>query len=295
MRVFILCLIIFAKFSLHCFSEEEKDLRTNFVVVSLAPYKYFVEAIAGNTVKVGLLVPPDTSFHNYEPTPKQVFQTGNADIWFRIGESFEGRAIQALQSHHPRLRIVDLRDNVDLITVDHKNGCCHIGGADLHIWLSIRQAKIQAKDIAKALIEVYPEHKQEYQERLDKLLKALDELDQEIAQTLKPLKYRVIMVSHPAYAYFVRDYQLTQFPIEYEGKDPSPKQLQNILDEARKNHVKTIFVQREHSTKGAYLIAKEIDAKVVELNPYSGDYFATMRTIAQRIAAQEQNSSDTTR
>lgn len=272
-----------------CSAEDVPDLRSHYVVVSVAPYKYFVEAIAGDTAKVGLLVPPDTSFHNYEPTPRQVLEASRADIWFRVGESFETRAIQALKSHHPNLRIVDLRQNVDLITVSPSVGhehCCHADGADLHIWLSPKQAKIQAQTIAQALSETYPENKQLYQERLVKILHDLDELDREIAQTLKPLKNRTIMVSHPAYAYFARDYQLTQLPIEFEGKDPSPKQLGDILEKARQAHIKTIFVQRQHSAKGAYLIANVLGANVVELNPYSGDYFTTLRAIAQTIAAQ---------
>jgi zinc transport system substrate-binding protein len=287
---FLLSIISFTTFG---YAAPIQDQRSHFVIVSITPYKYFVEAIGGNTVKVGPLVPPDTSFHHYEPTPKLVLQAGTADIWFRIGESFEGRAIQALTSHYPNLKIVDLRDHVDLITVGHEHrNCCHAEGADLHIWLSARQAKIQATDIAKALMEVYPENKQLYQDNLDKLLKQLDELDAEIIQILKPLQNRTIMVAHPAYAYFARDYQITQLPIEYEGKDPSSKQLMRTLEEARAAQVKTIFIQKEYSPKGPYLVAKELGANIVELNPYSGDYFVMMRSIAQRIAAKDQISSN---
>lgn len=303
MQAFFLFLMISISFFNFCFADEEKDPRTHYVVVSIAPYKYFVDAIAGDTVKVGLFVPPDVSFHNYEPTPKQVLDTANADIWFRIGESFEARAIQAFESHHPRLKIVDLRKNVDLITVGHTHdhgdedlhSCCHANGADLHIWLSARQVKIQAVAIAQALIEMYPEHKQVYQQRLDKVLQDLDTLDLEVASLLKPLQNRMIMVAHPSYAYFARDYQLEQLPIEFEGKDPSPKQLGKILDQARAAHIKTIFVQRQYGAKGASIIAKELGANIVELNPYSGDYFVTMRNIAQRIAAQEQRSVESKR
>lgn len=287
MRHFLLCLLVLC--SAACHAQQEKDPRSHFVTISIAPYKYFVEAIAGNTVQVGLLVPPDTSFHHYEPTPRQVLQTGTADIWFRIGESFEGRAIQALTSHYPNLKIIDLRDHVDLITVGHEHRhCCHADGADLHIWLSARQAKIQAQDIAKALIEVYPENKELYQNNLNKLLKQLDDLDHEIVEILKPLQNRTIMVAHPAYAYFARDYQLTQLPIEYEGKDPSSKQLMRILEQARTAQIKTIFIQREYSIKGPSLVAKELGANIVELSPYSENYFMMMRDIAHRIAAKDQ-------
>lgn len=283
MRVFLLFLLCFMN---GIFGNAYEA--SHYVVVSIAPYKYFVEAIADDTVKVGLMVPAGVSFHAFEPTPKQVLQASNADIWFRIGESFETRAVSALQGHNPHLRIVDLREGVDLITVDQKGhqGCCHAGSADLHIWLSPQQVKIQAKAIAEALIATYPEHKQLYLDRLQSLLKDLDRLDQEITEMLKPLTNRTMMVSHSAYAYLARDYHLFQLPIEFEGRDPSPKQLNTILNEARKNQIKVIFIQPQYSSKGAKLIANEIGAQLVVLDPYSEDYFVTMREIARRIASQ---------
>ena len=265
---------------------DTQDPRSHYIIVSVAPHKFFVEAIAGNTLTVGLLVPAGTSFHTFEPTPKQMLLASKADLWFRIGEAFETHLAEVLQNHNPQMRLVDLRQNLDLITVS-AHACPHCikaAGADLHFWLSPRLAKIQAKTIAKALTERYPEHRQEYQTRLEQFLLALDKLDQEIVTILKPLNNRVIMVSHPAYAYFAADYQLIQLPIEFEGKDPSPRQLTNLLIKAREAHIKTVFIQPQHSSKGGQLIAKELCAKVVTLDPYAENYFETMRAIAHAFA-----------
>lgn len=259
------------------------------VVVSIAPYQFFVHEIAGDTVQISLLVPPGASFHYFEPSPKQILQAAHSDIWFRLGEPFEERALNALQGHNRHLRVVDLREGVDLITVDAEGhqGCCHVGGADLHIWLSPKQAKIQAKAIAHALMEAYPENTELYGLRLERLLAQLDQLDQQITEKLRPLKNRTLMVAHSAYAYYARDYKLEQLPIEFEGKDPSPRQLDKVLNEARKAHIKVIFTQPQYSSKGAQLLAKELGGKVVSLDPYSGDYFVMMHTITDRIAAQD--------
>jgi zinc transport system substrate-binding protein len=104
---------------------------------------------------------------------------------------------------------------------------------------------------------------------------------------LMPLKNRTFMVGHPAYAYFARDYNLTQLPIEFEGKDPSPRQLTRVLTQAREAHIKTIYVQPQHSRKGADLIADHIGANVVMLDPYSGNYMVNLRNIATQIAQHE--------
>lgn len=264
-----------------------------YILVSVAPYKFFVEKIAGETVKVGLMVPAGSSAHTFEPTPKQMLSASHADIWFQIGEGFEPRAGKALQSHHPEILFVDLRRGVDLI-VDSGNegGRCHCShhakecSEDPHFWLSARQAKIQAKTIADTLIARYPQHSAYYQEHLALLIKELDALDNEIKETLAPLKNRVVMVSHPAYAYFCRDYQLKQLSIEFEGKDPSPQQLTRVLTNARKAQIKTIFIQVQYNNKGARLIAKEMSAKLVTLDPYAENYFASMREIATHFASQ---------
>lgn len=254
---------------------------TNLVLVSVAPYKFFVEKIAGDTVKVILMVPAGASSHTYEPTPKQVMMAAAADIWFRLGEPFESKAIAAIKSHRPYLKLVDMREGIDLISDSCGHGKkCY----DPHIWLSPRLVKTQANRIADVLSETYPENKKMYQERLKLFLQELDQLDSFISETLKPMYPRSILVSHPAYAYFCRDYDLKQFSIEYEGRDPTPKQLTNILIEARENQIHTIFIQEQYSNKGAKLIGEEIKAVLVTLNPYSENYLKSMREIAQEFA-----------
>lgn len=271
------------------FSLDAQPKDSHYILVSVAPYKFFVEKIAGDTVKVGLMVPAGASAHTYEPTPREMLAASMADLWFLIGESFETRAVKAIQSHHPKIVLVDLRQNVHLISADphhaDRHGCTHKNCQDLHIWLSPRQAQIQAQTIAKALSDLYPEHKEFYQANLQNLLKELQQLDLEMTQILKPLTNRVIMVSHPAYSYLGRDYDLKQISIEFEGKDPTPRQLTYVIEEARRNDIKTIFVQKQYNNKGARLIADKIGANVVNLDPYSENYFVSMRDIARQIEA----------
>jgi zinc transport system substrate-binding protein len=279
---FILFLFCFFSNSLKA---KENDSRSHSVIVSVAPHRFFVEKIAGNTLDVLLMVPAGASAHTYEPTPKQTIAAGNADIWFRIGESFEDKAINALKSHSVKLEIVDLRDGLDLIADKHV--CSHHkGSVDLHFWLSPRQAKIQADTIAQALIAMYPENKEIYLKNVLQFKQDLVSIHLQIVDILKNLHNRTVMISHPAYGYFARDYDLKQFSIEFEGKDPTPKLLTKILDEAKKENIKTVFTQPQYSNKGALLIAKEIGAKVVSLDPYSEDYFESLISIAKHFADQ---------
>jgi zinc transport system substrate-binding protein len=263
-----------------------EETQAPIVLVSIAPHKFFVEHIAGDTVNVMVMVPAGASLHTYEPTPRQMLAATRAVIWFRMGESFETKAIDALVSHHPEMILVDLRQGLDLVpgTCNHDHGnCSHAHTKDLHFWLSARMAKTQTNVIAEALIRSYPQHEALYRENLTKFHRELDQLDAKLTEELKPVAGRMIMVSHPAYAYFCRDYNLKQFSIEFEGKDPTPRQLTRVLEEAREAHTKVIFVQPQYGNKGANLIAKTIGAKVVSLDPYSEDYLNTMESIGSHF------------
>lgn len=269
------------------FSTETASPLSHYVLVSVAPHKFFAEKIAGPTVQVGLMVPAGASAHTYEPTPKQMLDATKADLWLYVGEGFEPKVRAALQSYNPRMQFVDLRDNLDLITFENGHKCCshhHAGCYDLHYWLSPLQGKIQADTIANALIKLYPENAQLYKDNLVKFKIELDNLDHEIRDILSKPHNSVIMVSHPAYAYFCRDYGCQQLSIEFEGKDPTPQQLTKIIHAARLNDIKTIFVQMQYSSKGAKLIAAQIGAQVVTLDPYSEHYFESLRTIAKAFA-----------
>jgi len=258
------------------------------VLVSIPPHKYFVEKIADDSINVLLLLPPGGSPHSYEPNARQILDSAKADIWFQVGEGFEERAESALKGHRPDLQVVDLRDGLDLIRYSEGESFHQCGHAhhcfDPHIWLSPRLAKKQAEKIAQVLSLKFPEKRLIFQKNLEIFLKKLDQLDLEITAILKPLENRKIMVSHPAYAYFCRDYGLTQHSVEFEGKDPTPRQVTDILNEARKYQIKTIFVQVQHSSKGARLIATEVGAKIVDLDPLEEDYLQNMRKIARSFA-----------
>lgn len=282
MRLFLIPFLLLSAF---LFSEE--GIHKPTVLVSVPPYRFFVNEIAGDTVNVKLMVPVGASAHTYEPTPKQMIQSSDGDIWFRLGEPFETKAIAALQQVNPSMQIVDLREGISLLHGSckhhhiHSSGGC---GSDLHLWLSPKIAKIQAGIIAEALKNRYPAYAKYYDTNLGYLLKALDELDNHIQTVLAPIKNRTLLVSHPAYAYFCQDYQFRQIAIEFEGKDPTSKQLTTLLRDAKNSHVHAIFTQPQYSDKAARLIAKQIDAEVIELDPYDEDYFVTMKMIARLIA-----------
>jgi zinc transport system substrate-binding protein len=80
------------------------------------------------------------------------------------------------------------------------------------------------------------------------------------------------MIFHPNLGYLARDYGLEEISVEYEGKEPTPSRMKELIDRARKEGLRTIFVQREYDTKNAKAIANEIGGDIRIIDPLSEDW-----------------------
>ena len=83
---------------------------------------------------------------------------------------------------------------------------------------------------------------------------------------------RSFMIYHPNLAYLARDYNLEEIAVEYEGKEPPPSRIRELIDRGRKDKIKVIFVQKEYDTKNAKAIAGEIGARIQIIDPLSEDW-----------------------
>lgn len=102
------------------------------------------------------------------------------------------------------------------------------------------------------------------------------------------MKQRSFLIFHPALSYIARDYNLTQIPIEFEGKDPSASYLGEVIDRARADSISTILVQKEFNRKNAETIASEIGARVVDIYPLSDDWVRSLKDVADAISESSQ-------
>ena len=269
-------------------SQTEKEIGKRIgVVVSILPHVEFAEKIGGDKVQVTVMVPPGASPHTYEPTPSQLKEVSRAKIYVKVGSGveFELAWIDKIISVNKEMLVVDCSKGIKLIEAEHEHEEEHEHhGVDPHIWLSLKNAKIMVENIYQCLTQIDPVNQEYYAKNKEKYLQELDELDKEIAQALFGKENRKIMVYHPAWAYFCRDYGLEQIPIEKEGKEPTPQGIASLIKQARENNITIIFASPEFSTKTAEVIAKEINGNVVLISPLKRNYLENMRKIAEVFA-----------
>ncbi len=282
----LICLLPFSS----CQKAETTKSTKPTVLVSLPPYIYFVDKIAQGAVDIETLVPAGANPHIYEAAPKEVQRHQSAALWIYLGESFDKKALKFFQNTHAQIQILNVAEGIELLSycTEHKthSHCqhhCHDDGHDLHIWLSPVLAKQQAQKIAEALIALLPEKKEEFTANLQIFLEELNHLDEQITALLTPMKDSAILVSHPAFAYFCRDYHLMQLSIEIEGKDPLPQHVTEILAQAKRHQVRSVLTEPQYSNKGAELIAESLQLPTHMVDPYAVDYPENLLKIAQVI------------
>jgi len=259
------------------------------VVVTILPEAEFVEKVGAEHVNVSVMVPPGANPHTYEPTPLQLKKVESADLYFKIGAGIEFELVwlDKLISLNKNLQVVDMsRGITTLDAAAHEADKTSAGeirhahtGKDPHIWLSPKNVMIMVDGIRGALIEKDPQHKDVYNRNAGEYLKELEGLDFDIRAKLKHRQGMSFMVFHPAWAYFARDYGLKELAIESEGKEPTIAGLSSIIEAAKKNGIKVIFVSPQFSRKSSEVVAREINGKVVSVDDLSKDYIDNMRYV----------------
>ena len=81
-----------------------------------------------------------------------------------------------------------------------------------------------------------------------------------------------------------RDYGLTQYCIETDGKEPSPEQLKTLIETAKAEGIKTVFIQQEFDKKNAELITKETGCRLIIINPLSYNWGEEILRIAKALS-----------
>lgn len=255
------------------------------VVVTILPQKYIVEALGGDNVDVSVLIEPGMNPHVFEPLPQQMKAIAKAKIYFTVGIPFEKPLTQRFISIAPELKIVPSDalikkrsmsgDTVPIPGFEkaHRHGHHHghEEGLDPHIWMDPDNLSQMASNMAKELSGIVPEDI--LKSRLAKLQQDALRVKMSVANDLNKYKGRKFLTFHPSFGYFADKFGLKQIAIEYEGKEPTPRQLAAIIRFAKKEGVKTLFVQKQFASKATETLAKAIKGNIVYADPLPENVF----------------------
>lgn len=267
---------------------------TLLVAVSVPPQAWLVERIGGSRVQTEVMIPPGYSHVDVPLTPRQMRTLSRAALYIKVGHpAFEFESVQLgpLLANLPGLRIVDMSQGMHLLAGPGEGEGGHDqdehghAGGDPHVWVSPDTFAVAAVNVARALEEADPAHAAEYRAHLRTALAEIRAVDQEVRRQLagtEPAR-RKFMVYHPTWGYFARQYGLEQIAIEFEGKEPSAVRLIHLIEEARREGVKVIFVESGFPRESAQIIAEAVGGRVVTADPQDKDWPGNLRRTAAEL------------
>jgi zinc/manganese transport system substrate-binding protein len=280
------------------------------VVTTLGVLADLSREVGGDRVHVESLADPREDPHYVQPRPTLMQRARDADLFVELGlqlELWAGKVVEG--SGNPRIqagqpgRVVAAAGIPTLELpreLSREWGDVHPYG-NPHLWLDPLNAKDIAANIARGLEGVDPEHKAEYEERLESLRKRIDValfgealvaevggkqlsrraregklsswlegkgLADKLGGWLKraaPLQGRPIVTFHKSQIYFAERFGL-KIPIEIEEKpgiQPSARHRDAVVELIGKQGVKTILQEVFYDRGAADYLSQKTGAHVV--------------------------------
>lgn len=271
-KVIIAC--VFSIFLCACVG---KDAADNVLSVTIEPYRYIVETVAGDAWEVRTIVPKGNNPEAFDPTPRDIISISGSKAYFMVGDlGFENVWKERIEDMYPDMDIIDTSQGISLC------------GGDPHVWTSPDNVHIIAQNVCNTLCQLDKAHEADYRRRLNEFGNVLSTTDSLIRNKLSDGKEHCFLIFHPSLTYFAQRYGLQQIAIEHEGKEPSVAHMRRVIDQAAALGVQKVLVQAEFDSKNAQAIANEIGAQVYVIDPLDYDVPAQMLHISDILS---QNNS----
>lgn len=257
---FISILLLLTSVFFGCSREEatEDSDKTKIVATDFAPYD-FARNVAGDAAQVSMLLSPGEEAHSFEPTPKEMIQIQECDVFVYTGGESDEWVSDVLKDLDSDITVVKLMDCVELYeeeTVEGMEGEGHDheeeehahedhAEYDEHVWT----APANAIKITKALCETFKKadqiHREEYEKNADAYTKKLQELDQAFWDVVNHAKRKTLIFGDRfPLRYFVEEYGLdyyAAFPGCASDTEPSAKTVAFLIDKVKEEEIPVVL------------------------------------------------------
>ncbi|MEH6625297.1 MAG: zinc ABC transporter substrate-binding protein ZnuA [Motiliproteus sp.] len=254
------------------------------VVTSVKPLQLLAAAIMQGVGEPTLLLPGNSSPHDYQLRPSDLRKLDNADVIFWVGpelEYFLQKVLGSLTGNRETIALMPLVKAGEDEEHDEKNTAEDKGSAgqqqdhhdhhgnNPHIWLSPTIAQQIATQMAHTLSAKDPDNAAHYARNLTKFKQALATLDKDINSRLLPLRQRGYYVFHDAYSHFEQHYQLKHlgaFVLD-PSRRPGARHLQEIRTQLENSQAVCVFSEPQFKPAILESLINGININQGELDP----------------------------
>lgn len=257
--------------------ESTKPINANKlkIITSFYPLYDFASHVGGDRIDVSTMIPSGVEPHDWEPTPKDVKYAKSVDVFIYNGLGFDQWA-ERIDTKF----MIDTSQGLEGLVGDavaieensiRKEEVHSHKSIDPHIWLDPILAKHQVERIRYGLTNADPNNADYYNQNTENFIAELDSLDTYIKKELAGCNKSDFIAFHNAFGQFAKRYGLNQYSLlgpELEEEAVSLKNLQQIINFARKSNINTIYSEELLDPRLAKVVSAEIpNGKVLVLSP----------------------------
>ena len=204
-----------------------------------------VRDIGGDSVRVQGLMGSGVDPHLYKASEGDVTKLTTADVVFYNGLHLEGKLEDVFERMGGRTTTVALAQALsenELIGSEN-----FASNYDPHVWFDLTYWKKMARYLTEELSRLDPEAAPYYQENRDRYLKELDQLADELTNTIEvlPEEKRVLITAHDAFNYFGRQFGFEVIGLQglSTATEAGVRDVQDLARTIIDKQVKAIFIE----------------------------------------------------
>lgn len=259
-------------------------------MTTIPPLGMILRPVAGDRAEVDVLLGPGDSPHTYDPRPSDVQSTERSLVLVYAHPHLDGWAASLPAPRRMQLvSMVPEAFRLDMPAGHHESPAesagddeAHAGRhadaqhgvreVDPHVWGDPQAVLGLLPVLADTLCAVDPAGCSTYRANADTFATDLRALDVRLQAMLRPVEGRRAMLSQPFFRYFLRRYgvELVSTVEPLPAKEPSPRQIQRLAEQAADAKVAVIFTQAQLPDRAARVVAEASGVPVHALDPIGG-------------------------
>lgn len=260
------------------YTAPKKSDRLSVVCSIFAPYD-FARRIAGDRAEVKMLLPTGVESHSYEPTPRDIIELENADIFFYVSEHTETWVTQITDAvENESVKKIDIADELGIVINDHDHDHHHgeehdehdESETDEHIWTNLETATKMIDCIAKEMGEADTDNADYYSENAKAYSAEILKLRDDFSRLVKSSKRKeIVSGSRFAMKNFTREFGIeftAAFDSCVDNTEPSASVMAQIIDKINADNLPVVFYEELTEPKIARAVSIETGAKMLLLH-----------------------------
>ena len=283
----------------------EKFEQKKYSVVSTSfPGYDFARAVTKNTnISTKMLVKPGAETHTYEPTPQDIIDIKNADMFIYVGGDSDTWVKKILKDVDTKkthvVKLVDLVSTVNEEIVegmededehDHEHDHDHSHShehdhdhdhkhdhdeeeegpeIDEHVWTSPKKAMEIVKKIAKVASEIDAAEETKINDNAEKYVAEIAQVDKDLHQAIDGKISEIVVADRFPFRYFADEFGL-KYAAAFSGcseqTEASAKTISFLINKVKQDKIKKIYKIELSNGKIAETVSKDTGAEVLELH-----------------------------